>query len=729
MGAMTARADLPDIGMGDSTAPWQISADRITFDEVEQVYVAEGHVSVTREGRVLTAERIVFNDKARTAEADGDVRLVSNQDQLWGRKLVLDLDTETGTLSDGTLFIAQNHLYLSGGEISKTGPQSYSVSQATVTSCDGPDPDWRITGREVEVTIEGYGSAQHAAFWVKQLPILYSPYLFFPVKLKRQTGLLEPALGYSQRKGYEYLQPFFWAIDDSSDATIFAHEMTRRGLRGGAEYRYVQSPESMGTLMADGLIDRETDDGSPENTDEWGYGGDAYARPNQDRYWLRAKADQELPAAFTAKLDLDVVSDQDYLHEFRSLPGGFDQTRNYFRDTYGRDIDDYNDPIRLNRLNISRFWSFNALNADVRWYDDVRKRRWEENNDTLQQLPIVTFDGIRRPLGPTPFYYGYASSYVNYHREDGTRGQRMDLYPRLYYPFYVLGGVTVQPSAGWRHTAWHIDHYDPESPEDRRDFYRSIYDLRLDLHTEFYRVFAMDTDGYDRLKHAIVPEIRYDYIPNEVQTDWPRFDSLDRIRPKNAITYGLINYLTSRRNIPAQENRPPTFDYLNFLRLEVSQSFDINCYNENHDEPFSDISAELDFVPGRWIGFRGESAWSPYDEQFSRHALGIRLWDNRGDKFSAEYHYRRSITSDENDRAQEALESILLEAHLVLDAQWALRGEHEFNHVTQEPVATMAGINFRRQCWQVDVAYREEPGDRGFIVMFTLNGLGSFGRN
>jgi LPS-assembly protein len=729
----TGWGQMPDLDTGDPTAPWHIMADRIYFDDPNQSYVAEGNVSIIREGRVLTADRVILDEKSRQAFAEGDVRLVAGQDQLYGRTLNLHLDNETGLLTDGTLFLAQNHLYISGREIEKTGPESYSIRQATLTSCDGPDPAWRITSREVKVTIEGYGTARHAAFWVRRVPLLYTPYLFFPVKVERQSGLLAPSFGYSERRGAEYLQPLYWAIDDSSDATFFTHYMDKRGLRGGLEYRYVRSAESYGAVMADGFTDRRVDDGT-ENSDQWGFSNDATPRPNTDRYWLRAKADQNLPADFKARLDLDIVSDQDYLREFRSGQNGFTYTQDYFREMLGRDIDDYDESIRFNRLNASRLWNYYTLNADLRWFDDVIKRRQGDIDDTLQQLPVITFDGIRQSLAGSPLYVGFASSYVNFYREEGERGQRVDLHPRIYYPFYVLKGISVEPSAGFRQTAWHIDRHS-EPGEEQRDHYRAIYDLRLDLNTEFFQVFDFGRAGYDRIKHAIMPEVVYEYIPDNDQGDLPLFNrSVDRILRRNTITYGITNFLTARRPLPNDQERIEKFRYLDFFRLKAFQSFDINEYNEDQEEqdrgtqdgfePFSDITAEMDITPGRYVSFTTRAEWSPYDSQLTRYRAGPRLWNDRGDFVNAYYIYRREMEF----RNQAQSETLSLAGRLIISARWQVRGEYEYNFVTSELVTSVTGVGYRSQCWSVDVDYREESNDRGFMVLFTLAGLGTIGQ-
>jgi LPS-assembly protein len=88
---------------------------------------------------------------------------------------------------------------------------------------------------------------------------------------------------------------------------------------------------------------------------------DQYLRPNKDRYWFRMKHDQELPSGFSGRLDLDIVSDQDYLNEFKKGYSGFDETKKYFLSEFGREIDDYNDPVRVNRLNIFKNWNLYSL--------------------------------------------------------------------------------------------------------------------------------------------------------------------------------------------------------------------------------------------------------------------------------------------------------------------------------------------------------------------------------
>lgn len=700
-------------------APWEISADRIAYDQVADAYVAEGNVTIRREESSLSADRVRLDQQNRVAWAEGRVRLLSGQDVLSGSRMQLHLDDETGVLSDGYAFFAENHFYLTGKEIRKTGPATYHVKEATATTCDGPDPDWRLTGKEVRVTIEGYGQAKHATLWARQVPLIYTPYLVFPVKLKRQSGLLTPEPSYSDRKGIRYLQPLFWAISDSADATFFVDHMSERGTRLGAEYRYVAGEAAKGTLMIDGYNDRRVDDGQGDNSLRWGYGDDRHLRPNNDRYWFRSKVDQNLPLAITAKLDLDVVSDQDYLKEFESGYGGFEKTRDYYRGTFGRDIDDYNVTERLNQLNLNRLWQGYTFNTDVRWYDDVVKRRWSDTDDTLQQLPQVTLDGTKKRIPGSPFYFDLLSSYTHFYRDEGTRGHRADLYPRAYYPMRWFNALFIEPSAGIRQTAWHIDRYAQNTEQDRTDSYRAIYDLKLDAGTDFYRVFAIDQAGHDRLKHNIRPQVVYEYIPDQDQTDLPHFDDWDRIAPRNLITYSLTHTLIARS---PRTGSGPDYDYTQFVRFKLEERFDINKYNQGHPQPFSHVLAELLVTPGRFGSISADALWSPYDSQFYAYNAGLQLRNRRGDRLGTDYRFTRE-TEDVR-----GLQTIDVAAVWQATRHWQLRGKYERNIEGRQRIETGVGISYQAQCWRIDLDFRDEPGDQTVAVMVHLTGLGTFGQ-
>lgn len=707
----------------DPAVPWHIAADEISYDSQLSQYLAAGNVSISKNQKKITADFIRFDQKTNIIIATGHVLIITGKDSLSADKVEFNLNTETGILYNSTVFISKNHFYIKGKIIRKTGKNIYTAEQATATTCEGKRPDWRISGKKIRVTIEGYGFAKHATLQVKNIPVLYTPYMVFPVKLKRQTGLLLPEFGYSDRKGAEYIQPLFWAINPSSDATFYNHFMEKRGNKFGLEYRYILSGQARGTLMFDGLKDQKTDL-STGSSHKWGYEDDSVFRPNQDRYWLRAKIDQLAPYGFMAKLDLDIVSDQDYLHEFKHNYTGFDETKKYFNNTFGRDIDLYDDSSRINSLNLSKNWGKYSLNVETLWYDNVINRRQNDTDFTLQQLPAVNFNAIKQQIAQLPLYYSAASEYTYFYRQDGSTGHRFDIYPRIYLPFSFYNYFAFEPSAGLRETIWYPDHYDESQIEQDEFYQRQLYDIKTDLSSSFYNIYNLSGKTLDKIKHTVKPLIIYQYISEIDQDKNPYFNSIDRIEEKNLITYSLTNTFTSRSTIirsnsvdgSTESGQAFAHNYQEFLRLKIEQSYDIYKARDNHPEPFSEISAELEISPKSHISLTQDIMWSSYENELTGNNIGIKLWDSREDHIFIEHRFKKDIS-----------ESLLVNLTLRLTSQFTIRGDYERNLYDNEDIKSGIGATYKAQCWSLDLDYSVDKEEKRYSFMIHLTGLGGVG--
>jgi LPS-assembly protein len=710
----------------DKKVPWNIVADEINYDDQAKVYIGRGNVNITKKNKNLNADYVRFNQNTMDVFAEGHVVMMVGENIITGTSMEMNLDGETGTIYNGTIFIDENHFYIKGDKIQKVGKNAYTADKASVSTCDGDSPAWKITGRNLRVTVEGYGFVNHAALWAKKIPVLYTPFLAFPVKLKRQTGFLAPQAGYSDRKGSEYVQPFYWAINESSDATFYSHYMGSRGEKLGLEYRYVLDEQSKGTLMYDFLDDRQVDDGSPDS-EKWGYTGDAVLRPNSDRYWFRMKHDQALPNGFFARLDIDFVSDQDYLNEFKDGYTGFNETEKYYINEFGRGFDAYDDPVRLNRFNLNKNWPLYSLNAELRWYDDIIKRRQEETNTTLQRLPVITFNGSKQNILTSPFYFDLASEYTYFYSEDGPRNHRVDVHPRFYLPYSFGSYFTIEPSVGLRETVWYVDKKDSSS-SDKKTLTREIYDIKVDLFSEVYHVFDLGGNGVERIKHTVRPQIIYDYVPEKDQSELPSsLDDIDRIARVNMITYSLTNTLTSKFKTHTEEIKrhspdkpvgdsryePPRYNYNEFFRFKLEQSYDINKKNEDDPEPFSPIHGELELYPIRYFSVKTDADWSHYDSNFRSGNVAAAFWDMRGDKLSVDYRYQRDVS-----------ETVYTNLGLKISDGFSIYGEHERNIFDRKDLKYVFGFKYETQCWAFDFNLTKEEEDLGFNFMIILFGIG-----
>ncbi|MEE4607724.1 MAG: LPS assembly protein LptD [Desulfobacteraceae bacterium] len=712
-------ADLPP-------GPWRVTADRLEQFRDSDRYLAVGNVSIARGGIRLNADRVVFDRGTMTAEAEGHVIMTSGSDVMTGERLEMDLAAETGTLYQGRLFLAENHFYIRGDRLEKLGPDTYRGESVRLTTCDGEKPDWQIQGKHMEVTVEGYGKMDHATFRAGNLPLVYVPKLIFPAKRKRQTGLLPPSLGIGDRLGAAYGQPFFWAIDDHQDATVYLQHMSRRGEMLGLEYRYVRDEASRGTLMVDFLEDRKVDDGT-DASDDWGF-DDTPVRGNRDRYWLRGRIDQRLPAAFSAKLDVDLVSDVDYLYEFRGAINGFDFSDQVFAADFNRELEEPEDWVRTNRLNLNRLWSNYSLNLDTLWRDDVVSRQADRVSHLLQNPQSATFSGVRQPLGGTPLHFELESEWRYFYLEDRRRGQRLDIYPRVYWPLRFGSRMGLQPSVGLRETAWYVDH-DDQAPDAQNDpESREMVDFRLEADSLLQRVYRPGRWGIDALQHVIQPRLVYDYVPAHGQAGYPLLEGeggLDRIAETSRVSAVLAQTFTTRHqpNGATGDGEAPPAVYREIGYLELSQSYDrIPPLAENGRERrrhLSPLRLEVEFFPVGFFSLRADAERSLQSGHYDSHNVGINLADGRGDQLFLQHRYTYEVS-----------ESVFTQLLVPLSDNLTTYGEWERNLHDSRIIEFGAGLLYTRQCWALDFGYLyEHDGGKQFALMVHLNGLGGFGRD
>ncbi len=696
---------------------WHISAITVTFDQKKDIYIAENNVVITGGQTRLEADYVEFSNKTKDAFARGDVLLISGEDSISCNALTLNLITKKGFIDKGTIFIQKNHFYITGENIQKTGEATYSAQKGSITSCEGESPDWKITGNNIKVTIEGYGTATNTVFWAKGLPVIYSPYLKFPVKRKRQTGLLIPRVTSSERKGFGIEQPLFLAISKNSDATVYADYMSDRGVKLGTEFRYILDKKTKGSIYFDFLDDKKKDDGTAA-TKNYSFSSTPQ-RTNSDRFWFRMKHDQDLTNGFTAKLDIDVVSDEDYLHEFQDGSTGYIQTNKYFEKEFGRNLDEYDDYTRKNKLNIYKTWSNYSFNIDVLWYDNVRARRQNTEDTTLQTLPSIIFNVSRQQISTSKLFYTLDSRYQSFYRKDTTatqiKGQRADLYPRIFLPLKLGKFFNFEPSLGVRETTWHTTDFTDINDNSDNFRTREVYDIGAALSTKLIKIFNLNSGFADKIQHEVIPELNYAFIPNIIQDDLPSFDNLDRIEERNILTWSLTNNFTSRKSTLTPKGKEQKI-YHDFAYIKLYQSYDIKKEWENESEPFSDIFLDSTLNPCDFFSLDMDLSWSPYDSHFNTLNVGSTFKDNRGDLLRREYRYTKN-----------ELESVYTKITINLTDELSTYYSIEQNLEEEKTVETRVGLSLKKACWAFNLDFSESSEEQSITFFINLHGIGGLG--
>lgn len=701
-------AVFPQTGWGQDKGdgpPVTIEADRLNYDEEGDTYDASGNVVIRYEEGILKADDVRVSRVTGESEARGGVELQSGADVLKGESARFNFRDKTGVLYDGEVFFSENHLFLKGRELHKEGEATYRVVDGKATTCDGEAPDWSVTGKEIRVTVDGYGTIRHGAFRVCDVPVFYVPYFLFPVKKTRQTGLLLPRLAYSRDKnGLDISIPFFIALSDRMDATLYQRYMEKRGFQEGLEFRYCQSADSYGVFYGDVLRDeKEVSEKRGRLSRTW--------TESRDRWSLYWNHQVTLKPGLYGVVDIKRVSDSWYLRDFSS--------DNYFLRQYGD-----NQEERFRRINFYADDSLPSLDSTARvvkdweWFNLMALGQYTDNfqevsnDNTLQKYPEITLTGFTRPLSGTPFQLSLDSAYDYYDREEGTRGHLLNLYPELALPFGNSPYFKIIPRVGFRFVRW-----DAASEGDSGDGTRgdmTFLTARLEGSTEFSRVFHINGKSVEKIKHTVRPEVEYTYIPSVAQEDRPDFT--DPVVETNRVTYSLVNALTARGRDSQGRDR-----YWEFFRLELGQSYDIREARrdetpEKEKRPFGAIEGKLYFRPLDGLSLWADTRFDPNDGEWKKTDCLLSARDGRGDRVTVEYRYTQ-------DRVEELNLALRLRCTNRLDIGYIL----EKNRLDDRTVEATYALRYRRQCWGIELRYSEKDDDRLYLLSLELLGIGEGG--
>ena len=725
---------------GDSQsekAPWDIEARELNYDQDTNTYTAIGEVVIKKGDRVLKSDYARLDRNTMIAEARGNVEYTSGGDELRGDQLTIDLKKQTGEVEKGRLFLKKNNYHLTGTRIWKTGESSYRVLDGTITSCDGDDPPWIIRAKDFDVTVEGYGEVHQATLRARNIPVLYSPYLIFPAKTKRQSGLLMPEPGYSNPNGLTLNVPFFWAITDSLDATFYQYLMSKRGYMQGAEGRYASGPNSKGAVMGDYLF-------KDLLSEEEYKSGQTNGLYNQ-RYWFRGKANQDLPKGYMLKVDLDWVSDRDYLKQFRGSANGLDRNRSYFLNEFGRDLDDETVWDRRNTVVVTRSLGNYNFTGGFQYFQEV-----DRTDDALNQLPYFRFDSIKYELGKN-FFLQWNSNYNNYWRKKLDSGQFLEIFPTLAYPYKFQNVLNTETSVGINQAFFQLVNRTSNTVEEWGA--RTVPNLKMDWSTDIQRVFDVADQSLRKIKHSIRPQVVYDFAPEVTnyntpivqQKGYPDTGSLPTfISPlikTNTITYTLNNTLTAKNFIGPGKEGEDLHSYLDFIYFKIYQTYDFN--EASRDEktprifgtttttttgitpttgtasarrPFSNLTGELEINPSPFFRFRSYAGWSPYDNQFDTQTHTLSLNTSGGNWVSLEYQTLNG------DRFRQLNSSFLWKINPIWTANFVNRYSIEQN----KSYETSLSLAYTHQCWGIKATYSDIYDNKQLILSLTLKGLAEF---
>jgi len=731
-----------------------LEADELINDEQAGILTASGEVEGRYQDRTLRADKVVYTLSTGLVIASGNVVLIdANGATQYANKLELSNELEAGTAADFTSRQAGGGI-MAAAFATRTEDGEIELYNAYYTACEPcmeegrtKKPSWRIKARKVRQDKDTRTVRYNdAVFEFLGVPLFWTPYLAHPdPSAGRASGFLTPFAGLSSSKGLNARVPYYWAIDDYTEATITPHFFQRVNPLIG--YQFARQFNT-GTFDVDGsftyasFFDRDGRTFQPEDfldptqaplgrklrshiyakglfapNETWTYGFGAQLSTD-DNYLNRYDQD-EAPERFglyeaesRRNISQAFIVGQDDSFRFATSAFGFQDLRTSFRENDDGLISIFepNDrelPIIAPKIEVEKYWTDPALGGRLKAFGD--------------------FTALTRDIG------------TNYLR--GTAGIEYGK------SFIAPGGIEVKPFGNARY-----DYFDIK-PEDSND-----------------NVF--EDVSFDRTIGQVGVDVRYPFIKSSGGIDWiiePRAQitqsfgdgKLENFISVNDTQTNSISTFQDGVNVDFdqalfwQSNKSTGYDFWQEgLRADIGASFIADAgktrahlfvgqsYVDSQDVDFaigSGLEGDKSDIVGLFeLDINDKFSWTTrlrYDDDdnaFRRIDTGFNY---RSERLSTGWRYFRLDTATRllNPDPLAPPEEISGNVRLKLSDKWSVR--YQANRDLDRKVTRRQelGLLFQDDCTLVEFIYNESNFDSdvirdssGFGIRVSLLTLGDF---
>ncbi len=238
-----------------AAAVLDLTAENLFVHPGGNEFDATGTVRVESGDLVLRGDHLRYDPETDILRAEGGVVVIRPEGEFHTEYLEVDLGDRTGWAQEGYLVRKEDFLRVDAEKFVGE-PTRIRLEGCRISTCRGSSPDWSIGADRASTPPSGLVRARGATFRIKDVPVIYAPLFWYPALDVRRTGLLIPTVGFGDRDGFRYFQPFYWLLAPNRDLTVTAEYRSRRGLGVETEFRGLFGDFASGRLRVRFLPDR-----------------------------------------------------------------------------------------------------------------------------------------------------------------------------------------------------------------------------------------------------------------------------------------------------------------------------------------------------------------------------------------------------------------------------------------------------------------------------------------
>lgn len=678
-----------------------------------------GNVNLNRADQHLLADKASYDSVADTMDAQGNVIYSEDTLALAADTVSISLGKDEARIRQAQ-FIEANAPFRGTADVMYRDSKSLSrYHEASFTSCPPGNQDWIMHASRVKLNREsGHGSAKNAWLEFKGVPVLYTPYISFPVDNRRTSGLLAPTWSNTERNGFDIAAPVYWNIAPNFDAVITPRYMQKRGEMLRSKFRYL-TEASNGSLGAEILPDDQLRDKS--------------------RYSATLKDNTRFTEHLTSVTNLNYVSDKEYFNDMNNALGF--QTNRFLPTT---------SYLYYDRPDIS-------ISGGVNHYQSVDKTITDAGMP-YDILPRVNAN-LSHSFDNMPLALAMNNQYTHFYHTDLVNGQRLNIAPSVSFPLESSAGFFIPKITG-QYTNYQLTNQTAANQPDNISRFLPIFSA--DTGMTFEKQLDIGGSAYT---HTLEPRLFYLYIPRKDQSDIPvfdtaafdtsfyslfrenRFSGTDRIQDANQITLaGTSRFIDSTTGL---EPLKISLGQILYFQDRTVNLPGIPTQTSSTSNFIGEMSGQLT----NHLSYTAGAQWDPEANGFARGLAMLKFRNQPDQIFDVGYRYRRSTPNDQlsfinplnNVTTQTAVGQTISQSDVSfrwpLAAGWYGLGRWQYSFNFGKTTESFIGIEKETCCWRLRVIGRryingatttnilapDAKPENAVFVQLELKGLTGFG--
>ncbi|PWB31299.1 LPS biosynthesis protein [Pseudomonas sp. SDI] len=766
-------------GMNDNTpkdeAPTFIGAKASRYQQEQQIATLAGDVVMRQGSMQVEADEANLYQAENRGELSGNVKIRDNGSLVVGDHADIQLDTGEAKVDNAEYVMHKSRIRGNALYAKRAENAIIRLKDGTYTTCEPNSNAWQLKGNNITLNpATGFGTATNVTLRVKDFPVFYTPYIYFPIDDRRQSGFLPPSFSTSSDTGFMLVTPYYFNLAPNYDATLYPRYMAKRGLLMEGEFRYL-TKSSEGQFGGAYLNDKDDDRKLQSDYKD-------------QRWMVNWQHKGGLDSRLTNEVDYTDISDPYYFQDLESGQIGVESkdyinqrgALTYRGDTYtaGLNLHAYKlatitqiTPYdRLPQLYVGGALPYHPGGLDltyatefVRFNRDLRKGEFTDEN------------GVAKPWYDTNVY-GLARA----------NGDRLNLTPGVSLPLEWSYGY-LKPSVRNSYTRYELD-LDGKGKTDLAEASESALDLQgryKGTQNRNVPIFSVDSGLYfDRdtqwfgknYRQTLEPRLFYLYVPYEDQKDIPIFDTSestfnysslfrenrfsggDRIGDENKLSLGVTNRWIEENGFERQRFSIGQALYFKDRKVQLP-----GIDYRTREDSLADVSPyalEYEFRFNRDWRFNSDFNWDP-DTHSTRSGSAMFHYqpeDNVNKVVNLGYRYRNDLVRYDQTTGKwsvgggnygtEGQPGFIKDYYKIqqhdfsvmwpIVPQWTAiaRWQHDYNR--NRTLEAFGGFEYDNCCWKLRLINRywvdydefsqeapqNEKGDHGIFLQIVLKGLG-----